>query len=92
MTLEELIGEQNDIVDSNENEFSSDTIKQWFSFDKQHNVTSCKDGNQKKRTVGEIVGDLFSHVIFRQFALSGEQNGWSHWWRSIIQGIFSILW
>ena len=90
MTLEDLSGERHDIADPNDNEFASDVIKQWLSPDEQLNVTSSCDKGTRKR-VGEIVGELFSPVVFKQLTF-GKRNNWSHWWRSIIQSIFGILW
>ena len=57
----------------------------------QANITSCNE-DDRKRTVGEIVGSLFSPVFLKQFVFGRERRDQSDWWRSVIQGIFDNLW
>lgn len=88
MTLEEMYYDEKQDVDYSKNS-SIGAISNLFA-KTQANFTSCKD--DRKRTVGEIAGGLFSPMFLKQFFFGKEQSDQSHWWSSVIQGIFDNLW
>ena len=89
MTLEEMYNDEHQDVGYPTNS-SVGAIHNLFS-KTQANITSCNE-DDRKRTVGEIVGSLFSPVFLKQFVFGREQRNQSHWWSSVIQGIFDNLW
>jgi hypothetical protein len=86
MTLEELYNGQNDAPTQTEE--SIDGLDYLHS-SKTQRVTSCDADS--KRTVGDIVGELFSPTFLKQTFIK-PRGGCSHWWNCIIQGVFDLFW
>jgi hypothetical protein len=91
MSLEELLFyEEPESAGQNES-----SLEAWHNFffnaETRTNFTDC-DEVDVQHTVGRIAGDLFSPMFLKQFVFKKGNVHNSHWWRSMIQGVFHTLW